>query len=66
MEEQDIIAKQNMMKNQQAFSNELFNKIDFKVVKPQDGNNVDFNKKRKNHYKNEFGKAKKEIEEDKF
>ena len=54
------------MKNQQAFSNELFNKIDFKVAKPKDENNVNFNKKRKNHYKNEFGRAKKETEEDKF
>ena len=48
-----------MLKNQAAFNmQELKDKL-----KPANENNVDFNKKRKNHYKNEF---RKNNEESKF
>ena len=55
----DPIARENMLKNQAAFNmDELKNKL-----QPKISNNEDFNKKRKNHYKNEF---RKNNEENKF
>ena len=60
-EEIDPIARENMIKNQGAFNiDELKDKLQPKPI----SNSEDFNKKRKNHYKNEF--RKNQNEENKF
>ena len=51
-DEIDPVARENMLKNKAAF-----NMGDLQAKLNVDTNNTEFNKKRKNHYKNEFRKA---------
>jgi hypothetical protein len=59
MAKMNELAQQNMLKNQQPLMD--LSSLNQKLDLQKEDNNVNFNSKRKNHYKNEFNIAKKAV-----